>query len=350
VKKRAIAVIAILLAMSCLGFACGGQSEVRDETSDSSDSLSASVTFNSAENTSNSSNISTQSDAEAEADSVSNAVASEETADSASSAVISTDEVAIDSTLKVRFIDVGQGDCVLVSADGHNMLIDGGKSKQSSKVYSILRDLGITYLDYVVASHPDADHIGATSGALQYASIGTFYCSTATSDTKTFAKLVSRVEAMDKTVTIPANGDSFTLGSAVCTFVNPGVDLGSDNNDSLVLRLDYGQTSFLFTGDAESEEESAMLRSGANLDVDVLKVAHHGSSSSSTAAFLRAVSPTYAVISVGDNSYGHPTSKTLNALATAGAQALRTDELGTITFYSDGVNLTYTSTAGNVSD
>jgi competence protein ComEC len=230
------------------------------------------------------------------------------------------------------------------------MLIDGGKSSQSSRVYSILRDLGITYLDYVVASHPDADHIGATSGALQYALIGTFYCSTATSDTKTFASLVKRVTALGKTVQIPSSGDTFMLGGAVCTFVNPSQDLGSDNNNSLVLRLDYGQTSFLFTGDAESEEESAMMRSGANLDVDVLKVAHHGSSSSSSTAFLKAISPVYAVISVGENSYGHPTSKTLNALAAAGAQTLRTDELGTITFYSDGSNLTYTSTTGNVSD
>jgi competence protein ComEC len=263
----------------------------------------------------------------------------------------STTAAGASGSLKVRFIDVGQGDCILVTCNGQNMLIDGGQSTESSKVYSILKTLGITHLDYVIGSHPDADHIGATSGALSFATCGTFYCSTTESDTKTFANLTKKVAESGSSITVPKVGDSFYLGNALVTFIGPTQAFDDDNNNSLVCRLDFGSTSFLFTGDMESESEYALLSSGANVSADVIKVAHHGSKSSSTASFLSAVSPKYAVICVGqDNSYGHPTDAVLSRLSAVGAQILRTDQLGTITFVSDGTTLTQTATTGNVTD
>jgi competence protein ComEC len=257
---------------------------------------------------------------------------------------------AATGSLKVRFIDVGQGDCVLITCNGQNLLIDGGQPSASSKLYSILKTLNITYLDYVIGTHPDADHIGATSGALSYATCGTFYCSTTKSDTKTFTKLTNKIAEMGLSITVPEVDTSFTLGGATITFIGPTQAFEDDNNNSLVCRLDYGSTSFLFTGDMESESEYALLASGEDVSADVIKVAHHGSNSSSTASFLSAVNPTYAVICVGENTYGHPKSKVLDRLSASGAQILRTDQLGTITFVSDGTTLSQTSTTGYVLD
>ena len=150
---------------------------------------------------------------------------------------------------------------------------------------------------------------------------------------------------------MPNVGDSFTLGSATVTFVGPVQQSEkSENNNSLVLRIDHGSQSFLFTGDAEKEAESAMVSKGANVKANVLKVAHHGSKSSSSASFLRAVSPQIAVISVGSNSYGHPTSKVIEALQKVGAQVLRTDEVGSIIMKSDGESITQSTTKGEINE
>lgn len=262
-----------------------------------------------------------------------------------------SDDLTDSDRLIVRFIDVGQGDCTLITCGGQSLLVDGGPSYASSKIYSILKRLEISNIDYVVATHPDADHIGGLSGALTASTCGAFFCSTQASDTKTFESLLARVERQGLSVQVPAAGDSFALGGATVTFVGPvEQDPESENNNSLVLRVVFGSTSFLLAGDAEEEEEQSLVAAGIDLSADVLKVAHHGSSSSSTRAFLCRVDPTYAVISVGENSYGHPTESTIYRLESVGAQILRTDESGSVIMTSDGASISVATTKGNIDE
>ena len=249
----------------------------------------------------------------------------------------------------MRFIDVGQGDCALISCDDQWLLIDAGPPQASSTVYSVLRRLGVARLDYLVSTHPDADHAGGISGALEAAACGTFYSPTAESDTRTWRSLCERLGRQGVPITIPAPGDSFSLGAARVTFLGPVHPASDDNNNSLVLRIDHGDDSFLFTGDAEREEESDLLSSGANLRADVLKVGHHGSAGASSPAFLAAVAPQHAVISVGDNSYGHPTDEVLGRLAAQGANVLRTDQGGDILAVSTGDGIVLT-TKGSIDE
>lgn len=249
--------------------------------------------------------------------------------------------------LTVRFIDVGQGDCALLTCGGETLLIDGGPSEASSKLYSILKSLGISRLDYIVCSHSDEDHCGGISGALNFASCGTFFCSVTEHDTRAFASVLRYLGQVP--VTVPAVGDGFSLGAAQVTFVGPVQRTRDTNEGSLVCRVDLGEVSFLFTGDAGEESEEAMLAAGAHLDADVLKVGHHGSAGSSTSRFLAAVSPDYAVISVGaGNSYGHPTDEALARLGATGATVLRTDELGSVVAVTDGRDVQFSSTKGKL--
>lgn len=254
----------------------------------------------------------------------------------------------------IRYIDVGQGDAALIQCDGHYMLIDGGPSEKSSKIYSILKDEGITKLDYIIATHPDADHIGGLSGALNYASTEVCYCTVNNHDTKTFRNLTKYLKKQNISITIPKTNTEIALGKATISFLDPGdgargnivltqgtVLRTEDLNESIIVRIDYGQNSFLFMADAETEEENRLLKNCKKLNCDVLKVAHHGSSSSSSPQFLKAVSPKYAIISVGkENSYGHPAQDTLDNLSATGTTVLRTDFHGDITVTSDGKEIT----------
>ena len=204
---------------------------------------------------------------------------------------------AADSGFQIDFIDVGQGDAILIRCDGHNMLVDGGKADASALIYSYLKSNSIKNLDYMVATHPDADHIGGLAGALNYATVDTAYCPVTSYDTKTFASLTKYLAKQNKSLTVPSAGDTFELGSAEVTVVGPiSVDADDTNNSSIVLRVVYGKTSFLLTGDAEHDEELEIINSGAEIDSTVLKVGHHGSSSSTSYYFLREVAPEYAVI------------------------------------------------------
>ena len=239
--------------------------------------------------------------------------------------------------LIVRFIDVGQGDAALISCSGHHMLIDGGSSDASRKIYAILQTLDIDWLDAIVATHSDADHIGGISGALNYAGAGACFCSVTEADSKTFASMKRYLEKAGCPIMVPDPGDSFSLGGATVTFVGPTRAFEDDNNTSVVCRIDYGQTSVLFTGDAERESEQAMIDDGANLSATLLKVAHHGSGSSTSEAFLQTVHPSYAVISVGEgNDWGHPHQSVLDRLAHHNVAIWRTDIEGSIIATSDG--------------
>ncbi len=246
--------------------------------------------------------------------------------------------------LEVTFIDVGQGDAALLSCGGHNMLIDGGPASQSSKIYAILKQKEIEKLDCVVATHPDEDHIGGISGAAKAAEIEAAYCSVTESNVQNFEDMLKYLSLREAELKVPTAGDTFPLGGAIVKVIGPEREYEDDNNGSIVLKVIYGETAFLFAGDAELAAEDDMIASGQDLSATVLKVSHHGSLGSSGEAFLRAVSPKYAVVSVGkDNSYGHPASETLQRLSDCGAKVYRTDMQGTVTCISDGKVITFTA-------
>ena len=250
------------------------------------------------------------------------------------------------SSFAVHFIDVGQGDASLILCDGEAMLIDGGNTDKSSTVYTYLKKQGIDRLDYLVCTHPDADHVGGLSGALEYAAAETVWCPVESYSSKAFESFRTRVEKQGRKLVKPAVGTAVSLGSATVTVLAPIGDYKDSNNQSIVLRVVYGQTSFLFTGDMETTAENDMLDywdSRISWEADVLKVGHHGSDTSTGYRFLNEVSPDYAVISVGkDNAYGHPHEEPLSRLNQAGVTILRTDELGTIVARTDGKEVTFT--------
>lgn len=250
--------------------------------------------------------------------------------------------VSESGSFTVHFIDVGQADSALVTCDGHSMLIDGGNADDSNLVYSVLQRETDGHLDYVVGTHAHEDHIGGLSGAFEADTADVTFCPVTDYDSKAFRNFKTRADERGGGITIPAVGDTFTLGEASVTVVAVNSVPEDTNNTSIVIRIVYGDTSFLFTGDAEQETEEKILESGQNIESTVLKVGHHGSSTSTSQAFLDAVSPTYAVISCGkDNSYGHPHNETLAKLASAGVEVLRTDELGDIYCTSDGTEVTF---------
>ena len=250
-------------------------------------------------------------------------------------------------TLTVTWLDVGQGDAAVIQCGGQSMLIDGGKPEKSSYIYAWLQQHGLSYLDVIVATHVDADHIGGLSGALNYASVGTAYCPVTTGTTETFQSFVKYLAQRGKQITVPTAGETFALGGAQVQILGPLHSAEDSNDNSIVLKVSFGATSFLFTGDAERAEEQDLLNAGVNLQSTVLKVGHHGSDTSTSYPFLRAVAPQYAVISVGaGNSYGHPTEAVLSRLRDAGVTTFRTDMQGEITAVSDGQTINF-STAKN---
>ena len=256
---------------------------------------------------------------------------------------------AASDTFEVRFLDIGQGDAALVRCGEETMLIDGGKVKNNQRLVARLRQLGVEHLDAVICSHPDEDHCGGLAAVLAATPADVFYCSVDSWHTKAFSDVVKYADEQGIGVTVPQTGDSFSLGAASVVFLGPVQDYGDDPNEgSLVARVRYGQTSFLFTGDMGFEAEDDMLDTGVDVSATVLKVAHHGSAGSSSTEFLEAVCPQYAVISVGaDNDYGHPTQAALNRLSNCGIPVYRTDLQGEIIAVSDGTAVTITTEKTN---
>ncbi|MEM2964344.1 MAG: ComEC/Rec2 family competence protein [Candidatus Bathyarchaeia archaeon] len=246
------------------------------------------------------------------------------------------------TSLRVYFLDVGQGDSTLIMfPSGASMLIDGGERAEGAKVADFLSSMGLTSLDVVVATHPHADHIGGLVTVLELFKVGLVIDSGQITSTKTFEDYLNIIDKKNIAFKIGGEGDSLELDPSVrvsilsppsSLYTGTGFDLDAN---SLVIKMVYGQVSFLFTGDVGSEVESHLTR--FNIDVDVLKVAHHGSVAGTSRRFLQATTPLVALISVGaENPYGHPDQETLSRLASAGAAVYRTDRHGTVTVSTDG--------------
>ena len=256
-----------------------------------------------------------------------------------SSAAAAVDTV--DAPLEVHFIDVGQALSVLVECDGQFMLYDGGNVDDGSLVVSYLQSQGVEQLEYVFCSHAHEDHVGGLAAALAYFPAYHVYSPVTDASTKCFQDFVKYTQQQGLQVEVPAVGTMWPLGGATVTMLGPVAQYSDTNDTSLVLRIDYGSTSFLLTGDMEKTAETDLVNSGANLRANVLQVGHHGSSTSTSYLFLNAVLPEMGVISCGvNNKYGHPHEETLSILRDAGVDVYRTDLQGTITIGSDGQNYT----------
>ncbi len=244
----------------------------------------------------------------------------------------------VDGSLSVHFIDVGQGDCIYINQGEYNMLIDAGNNEDGEKLVSYLKSLNVNGFDYVIGTHPHEDHIGGMDDIINNFEIDNYYMPDKLSTTKTFEDVLDALDAKGLSYNVPKIDDEFKLGDATFKVIYSGDDTNDINDSSIVLKMTYGDNSFLFTGDATSNVEEIILNK--DIKSDVLKVAHHGSSYSSTTEFLDKVDPKYAIISVGkNNSYNHPASITLQKLSNRDIKVYRTDLDGTIIFTSDGTNL-----------
>ena len=266
--------------------------------------------------------------------------------------------ISKDADLEIHYIDVGQGDCSLILWEGASMLIDSGEKQYAETVLNYLDEQGVEKLDYIVATHPHSDHMGAMSEIISAVDVGKVIvpkvADELTPTTVVYEKFLTALSAKAIKLTAAKPDTTYTLSGTTAASVSktapsfeilaPIADYSDLNNYSVVVKLTHGETSYLFTGDIEKKAENDILEYGADVDADVLKTAHHGSSSSSGEAFIDAVSPEICIISCGDgNDYGHPHAEVVERLDEYGATAYRTDQCGTVTVYSDGKQI-YVST------
>ena len=248
--------------------------------------------------------------------------------------------------LKVHFIDVGQADSILIEQNNEYMLIDAGNNEDGQLLVNYFNNLGITSFKYVFGTHAHEDHIGGLDEIIENFTIENFYMPEVITTTKTFEDVLDALEAKQVAFQTPKINDELTLKDSkikVLSILNDDEDL---NDTSIVLRLKYGTTSFLFTGDASSTIEKNILNK--EIQSDVLKLGHHGSRYSTSKEFLKKVSPTYAIISVGkNNSYNHPHSEVFKRLNEQNVKIYRTDEQGTIIAESNGTIINFTTIKTN---
>ncbi len=244
----------------------------------------------------------------------------------------------------VHYIDVGQGDSILVQVNNKNLLIDAGPKSDKNKLLKYLSSLNINKFDYVIATHPHEDHIGNMADVINNYNISAFYAPKVESTTKTFEKMVEALKAKSLKINVLKKGtDTIDLGeNTKVTVFSPTEDYYENlNNYSPVIKIEYGKTSFLFTGDAEKDVEKEIISTNEDISADVLKVGHHGSSTSTSMDFINKVNPSIGVISVGkDNTYNHPNDDTIKRLTQNKVKIYRTDKDGTVVIASDGSNLT----------
>lgn len=247
--------------------------------------------------------------------------------------------------LRVYYFDIGQADCTLIVNNGETMLIDGGNEADSQNLIKYIKKLGVKKLNYVIATHPDTDHIAGLDKVIKEFNIGSVYMPITNKDNKEVRELCNVL--VDKRVINPEPQNKFDLGNTKCTILNSGnntIDNGiSDNDISIVLQLDYKNASLLFTGDAGANVELGTDRKDEDKiiwkDIDILKVSHHGSNTGTTEEFLNQVKQEYSIISIGiGNKYGHPNKEVLDRLNNIDSKVYRTDLDGTIILISDGEN------------
>jgi len=248
--------------------------------------------------------------------------------------------------LTVHFIDVGQADCALLECDGEYMIVDGGNVDDSQLVVSYLKQMGVQTLSAVVCSHAHEDHVGGLPAVLSVFDAKAVYSPVTEYSSKVFKDFVQKTTDQGLSLTVPKPGDQFRLGSTTVTVLGPVAEYDEPNNTSIILKVSYGENDFLFTGDMETSAEADMLDYWGETydwDVEVLKVGHHGSDTSSGYRFLYYTDPEYGVISVGEgNSYNHPNEAPMSKLRDAEVVVLRTDHLGHVIATADGKEVSFT--------
>lgn len=239
----------------------------------------------------------------------------------------------------VHYIDVGQGDCIFIELPNREtLLIDAGTSKSYTDIITYIKNLGYVSIDYVVATHPHADHIGSMNKILRDFIVEQFYMPEVYPKTRMFGTMINTIKEKQIPVCLSRYGtiiiEQYDFSIKVLSPISEGYS--NINNYSLVIKIDYGESEFLFTGDAEILIEEKLLYNNVDIDSDILKVGHHGSRSSSSEAFVKEVSPDIAVISCGtNNKYGHPHAETINTLVEQDIEFYQTNEVGTIVIEAD---------------
>lgn len=249
--------------------------------------------------------------------------------------------------LEIHFIDVGQGSSALIESNSHFMLVDGGDSKYSSRVVSYLEDQDVDKLDYVIATHYDADHLNGVVGALNSYDAEVVIAPDYKAKSKVYQSFIDVLDSKNIDITYPKTGTKYKIGNAEFTILAPNDIHYSDANDySVAIKLVNGSNTFIMTGDAEIESEYEMLETGIDLSCDVYMAGHHGSKSSSSQAFMQAMQPASVVISVGkNNKYRHPSDEAMARFNAMGCDIYRTDELGDIIAVSDGKTIKFNTKA-----
>ena len=261
-------------------------------------------------------------------------------------------ELNISGDFAVHFIDIGQGDAILIQNSYNEfMLIDTGDGRQWTKLSSYLERFGVRELKYVVLSHPHADHIGSAHRIVREYSIGTLIMPPVTNNTQVFRNLLDAMDERNLAPTRPEPGAVFQFGDAEFKIIAPLYEgYANINNYSVVILMQHGSNRFLFTGDMERQSENEIINRGLDIRADVLAVAHHGSATSSQASFLNLIRPSLAVIQVAEgNQFNHPNMQVVGRLEDVGADILRNDWHGDIIIISDGHDLTVHTSAGNYS-
>lgn len=257
--------------------------------------------------------------------------------------VIDTSNLNANGVIEVSYLDVGQGDAAYIKVNDMDILIDAGSKSDVDKLMKQLEEKNIDDFEIVVSTHPHEDHIGGMTKVLQTYKVESFYMPKVEHSTKVFENMIKEVEKQGLKVKVLKEGINIDIGEgALLETFSPTQDTYSNlNNYSPIMKLTFGNTSFLFTGDAEKDVEAEVLSKYKDkLDSDVIKFGHHGSSTSSSQSFIEAVSPDYGIISCGvDNSYGHPHKEILKLIQDMNIEAYRTDTQGQITVISDGNNI-----------
>ncbi|HEY8890443.1 MAG TPA: ComEC/Rec2 family competence protein [Clostridium sp.] len=248
----------------------------------------------------------------------------------------------LENNMITHFIDVGQGDCILIQVNNKNLLIDSGTSDSKKSLIKYLKRNNIKKLDYVIETHPHEDHIGGMSSVINTFDIGQFFAPKAIASSESFVDMINALRKKNLKIIVAKPNISMNLGpNTSCIMLSPiNTTYENPNNYSCVIKVSYKNSTYLFTGDIETEAEQEILSAGYDLKADVLKVGHHGSKTSTSQEFLNKVAPKIAVISCGFyNTYGHPAKVTLDKLKKINCIIYRTDFDGTIILTSDGITI-----------